>query len=196
MESAVGFYANKPPRCLLQARSGPRSALWKQETTQVGGKLPGDERAGGGSCLYHVSSLRLTEMWLACDAAIYYLWWWIAPPLSPVRSRWRWLSARWRWARRGGCQVRASGWRRLAMGGWGADCGQRRSPRCPAGGRSAAGARAGPPALEGRRSLTLGWREEKERQTFIYQIHLLEASSLALKPSPPWFYGSRRDNLD
>lgn len=40
-------------------------------------KLPGDERVEGGSCLYHVSSLHFAEMWLACDAAIYYLWWWI-----------------------------------------------------------------------------------------------------------------------
>lgn len=36
-------------------------------------KLPGDERAEGGSCLYHVSWLRFAETWLACDAAIYYL---------------------------------------------------------------------------------------------------------------------------
>lgn len=41
-------------------------------------KLPGEARVEGGSCLYHVTSLHFAEMWLACDAAIYYLWWWIA----------------------------------------------------------------------------------------------------------------------
>lgn len=75
MKSAVGFYANKPPRCLLQARSGPRSALSKQETTQVGGKLPGDERTEGGgpacTMLARCVSLRCgwhaTPLSITCD---------------------------------------------------------------------------------------------------------------------------------
>lgn len=125
-------------------------------------KLPRDEHAEGGSCLYHVSSLHFAKMWLACDAAIYYLWWWIAQALSPVRSRWKRLSARWRWDLKGGCQVQASGWQRPALDEWVEGCGQRQSPQCLVDGQSVAGARAKPLVLEGRRSLMQGCREEKE----------------------------------
>lgn len=36
-------------------------------------RLPRDERSEGGSCLYHVSTPRFTETWLARCTAIYYL---------------------------------------------------------------------------------------------------------------------------
>lgn len=83
------------------------------------------------------------------------------PPSLPVRSRWRWQSAHWHWAQMGECQAQASGWRRPATGEWGADCGQRRSPRCPVVDQSAADAHAKPPGLKGKRSLMLGWGQEE-----------------------------------
>lgn len=125
-------------------------------------KLPRDEHAEGGSCLYHVRSLHAARTWLACDAAICYLWWWIAQALSPVRSRWRRPSARWRWDLKVGCQVRASGWRRPASDEWGGGCGRRQSPQCLVDGQSVVGARAKPLVLEGRQSSVRGCRERKE----------------------------------
>jgi len=91
------------------------------------------------------------------------------PPLSPARSRWRWLSARWRWAQTVGCQAWVDGWQRLGSGGLGEDCVQRRSPRCPVDGRWAAGAHAKPPGLEGRRSSTQGWRQQKQAKSKHWQ---------------------------
>lgn len=164
MESAVGFYANKP---LVVCCRHVLGRAWQSKNKTQHKKEETPRRwacGGGGSCLYHVSLLHFAKMWLACNAAIYYLWWWIAQALSPVRSRWRQLSARWRWAPRGGCQVRASGWQRPALDEWGGDCGQRRSPQCLVDGQSAAGAHAKPLGLEGRRSSMQGWREQKERK--------------------------------
>lgn len=31
-----------------------------------------------GSCLCHVRSAQVARTWLACAAAVYYVWWWIA----------------------------------------------------------------------------------------------------------------------
>lgn len=83
---------------------------------------------------------------------------------SPVRSHWRWLSARWHLAQTGECQGRAFGWQRQASGEWEAGCGRRLNPRCPADGWSAAGACAEPPGWQGRGSSTLDWRERRKEK--------------------------------
>lgn len=167
MESAEGFYANKPLVVCCGRILGCARQSKKQETTQVGGNS--QERSawrGGPACTTLARCVLLRCGWhaappsITCDDESHRR----LPPLSPVRTRWRWQSARWRWARRGGCRVQASGWRRPATGGWGVDCGQRPSPRCPADGQSAAGARAKPLGLEGRRSLTLGWGEQRRER--------------------------------
>lgn len=83
---------------------------------------------------------------------------------SPVRSHWRWLSARWHLAQTGECQGRAFGWQRQASGEWEAGCGRRLIPRCPAVGWSAAGACAEPPGWQGRGSSTLDWKERRKEK--------------------------------
>lgn len=164
MESAVGFYANKPLVVCCRHVLGRARQSTKQETTQVGGNSQEMSAwRGGPACtmLAHYILPRRgwhpTPLSITCDDES------CVRLLSPVKSRWRLLSARWRWAQRGGCQGRASGWRKLVSGGWEADCDQRRSPRCPVDGRSAVGAHAKPLGSEGRQSSMPGWTKTRKR---------------------------------